>query len=69
MFWFRFVDSPAILFGYLKHGSFLIFSSTWCTGSRNTALTLRVLVVSGYPAKSLLGRLFMYRSDLKSLIS
>ena len=62
------MDSPAILFGHLKYGSFLIFSSTWCIGSRNTALTLCALVISSCTAKSLLGQLFVYRSDLKSLL-
>ena len=35
----RFIGSPPILFGYLKYGSFLIFSKTWCTGSLNTVPT------------------------------
>ena len=56
---------PTILFGHLKNDSFLIFSKTWCTGSRNTALTAWVLADLDCPAKSLL----LYWSDLKSLIS
>ena len=56
---------PIILFGHLKNDSFLIFSKTWCTGSRNTALTAWVLADLDCPAKSL----FVYWSNLKSLIS
>ena len=63
------MDSPAILFGYLKYGSLLIFSSTWCIGSRNTVLTFCALVVSDCPVKSLFKQLLLYRSDLKSLLS
>ena len=48
--WLRFSGFPIILFGPLKNGSFLIFSNTWCTGSRNTALTTWVLVDFVSPA-------------------
>ena len=59
----------AILFGHLKNDSFLIFSITWCTSSRKTTLTTRVLVGPNCPAKSLWGQLLLYQSDLKSLLS
>ena len=61
--------SPAILFGHLKYDSFLIFSNTRCIGFRNTVLTVCVLVAPDCPTKSLLRRLLLYRSVLKSLIS
>ena len=63
------IGSPAILFDHLKNGSFLIFSSTYCTGSRNTALTTWVLADPDCPTKSFRGRILLYRSDLKSLLS
>ena len=61
------MEFPGILFGHLKSGSFLIFSKTWGTGSLNTALTFCVLVDLYCLAKSLLGLLLLYWSDLKSL--
>ena len=60
---------PVILFGHLKNGSFLIFSRTWCTSSRNTIITAWVLADPNCPTKSLRDRLLLYQSDLKSLIS
>ena len=60
---------PAILFGHLKNSSFLIFSSTWHTSSRNIALTAWVLVDPDFLVKFLLSRSLLYRSDLKSLLS
>ena len=60
---------PVILFDHLKNSSFLIFSSTWRTGSRNTTLTAWVLVDPDCPAKCFLGRLLLYWSDLKSFLS
>ena len=60
---------PPILFGHLKNDSSLIFSKTWCIGSRNTALITWVLASPDCPAKSLWVWLLLYRSDLKSLIS
>ena len=60
---------PAILFGHLKNSSFLIFSSTWHTSSRNVALTAWVLVDPDFLVKFLLSRSLLYRSDLKSLLS
>ena len=60
---------PAILFGHLKNNSFLIFSSTWHTSSRNIALTAWVLVDPDFLVKFLLSRSLLYRSDLKSLLS
>ena len=65
--WLCFMEFLAILFGHLKNGSFLIFSKTWCTSSLNTALTFCVLVDPYCPAKSLLGLLLLYQSDLKFL--
>ena len=65
----HFVGSPSILFVYLKYGSFLIFSKTWCTGSRHTVLTTWVAVDPDCPAKSLRCQLLLYLSDLKSLLS
>ena len=59
---------PAILFGHLKNSSFLIFSRSWCTGSRNTTLTAWVLADPNCPVKSLRGQLLLYRSDLKFLL-
>ena len=61
------MESPTILFGYLKNGWFLIFSKTWCIDSLNTTLTFCELVDPYYPAKSLIGLLLLYRSNLKSL--
>ena len=58
-----------ILFDHLKYGSFLIFSKTWCTGSRNTVLTTRGVVDPDRPTKSLQDLLLLYLSDLKSLMS
>ena len=69
-FWLRLMGSPAILFGHLKNDLFLIFSRTWCTGSRNTALIACASADPDCPAKSLLGRLLLLnRFDLKSLLS
>ena len=62
------MDSLTILLGHLKYGSFLIFSNTRCTGSWNIVLTACALVTLDCPTKSLLGRLLLYRSDMKSLI-
>ena len=59
----------AILFGHLKNDSFLIFSRTWCTSSRNTTLTAWALANPDCPTKSLRCRLLLYRSNLKSLLS
>ena len=59
----------AILFGHLKNDLFLIFSRTWCTGSRNTALIAWVLVEPDCPTKCLRGWLLLYWSNLNSLIS
>ena len=61
------MESSAILFGHLKNGSFLIFSKTWGTDTLNTTLTFCVLVNPYCPAKSLIGLLLLYWSDLKSL--
>ena len=63
------MGSPPILFGHLKYGSFLIFSKTWCIGSRNTVLTIWGAVGPDCLAKSLQGLLLLYLSDLKSLLS
>ena len=63
------MESPAILFGHLKNGSFLIFFKTWGTGFLNTALTFCILVDPYCPTKSFLRLLLLYRYrfDLKSL--
>ena len=61
------MESPTILFDYLKNGSFLIFSKTWCIDSLITTLTFCELVDPYCLAKSLLRLLLLYRSDLKSL--
>ena len=45
------------------------FSKTWCTDSRNTMLTTWVAVDPDCLAKSLWGRLLLYLSDLKFLLS
>ena len=63
------MGSPPSLFGHLKNGSFLIFSKTWCTGSRNIVLTIWGMVDPNCLAKFLWGRLLLYRSNLKSLLS
>ena len=52
-FWLCLEGSPLILFGHLKHGSFFIFSKTWCTGSLNTALIIWGAASSDCPVKSL----------------
>ena len=57
--WLRLKGSPPIFFGYLKYGSFLIFSKIWCTGSRNTMLTAWWVVDLDCPAKSLRGLLLL----------
>ena len=67
--WLRLMGSPPILFGHLKYGSFLIFSKTWCTSSRNTVLTIWGAVGLYWPVKSFRGLLLLYRSNLKSLLS
>ena len=67
--WLRFIGSPPILFGHLKYDPFLIFSKTWCTSSLNTVPTTWVTINPDYPAKSLRGRLLLYLSHLKSLLS
>ena len=57
--WLRLKGSPLILFGHLKYGSFLIFSKTWCTGSRNTVFTTCGAASPDYPAKSRRGLLLL----------
>ena len=47
--------AESILFGYLKHDLFLIFSKTWCCGSRSTLLTTWGVVDLDCPAKFPLG--------------
>ena len=61
--------SPLILFGHLKYGLFFIFSRIWCLGSLNAMLTTWAVAGPVGPAKSLLGRLLLYLSNLKSLRS
>ena len=68
-FWLRLIRSPHVLFGHLKYGSFLIFSKTWCTSSRNTVLTIWGVVGPDCLTKSLRGLLLLYQSDLKSFLS
>ena len=63
------MGSPPILFGHLKYDSFLIFSKTWCTGSRNTVFTTWEAIDPDCLAKSLWGLLLLYLFDLKFLLS
>ena len=63
------MGSLPILFGHLKYGSFFIFYRIWCVSSLNTVLTIWAIAGPVCPAKSLLGRMLLYLSNLKSLRS
>ena len=67
--WLHLMGPHPILFDHLNYGSFLIFSKTWCTSSRNTVLTTWGVVDPDCPTKSLQDLLLLYLFDLKSLLS
>ena len=58
--WLHLKGSPLIFFCHLKYGLFLIFSKTWCTGSRNTVLTTWEAIKPDCLPKSLWGLLLLW---------